>query len=96
MFQLTEDELESLSTPYASVSLALFGVTAGIASSALFALIADGLSDDARATCIAVLLASGCLTIYFAMGALFDWRKARRRIERIKRDDHNEPYTNHG
>jgi hypothetical protein len=85
MFHLFESELDSLSSPSASIHLTFFGVTAGAAIT-LGAALETGSIPAAKIAVFSVgLWVAMLMTAYFLVRGVVDYAKARRVLKEIKK-----------
>ena len=86
MRYVSEQELDAIASLSGSVNLTFFGVFAGVFASFLGVILSSDLSDPTKhATCVAVAMSAGALTIFFAICGVRDYLRSHRKLNELKR-----------
>ena len=84
LYQVTEEDLDGLARGANSFSLALFGITAGVATTGLSTLLTADLTLVRLAIFAGVTFAATVLTLFFGVAAIRERRQIFQTVEQIK------------
>lgn len=84
MYNVSEQELETLFSGFTSLRATFLGVAAGALITVLAVVLSVELSDRKFAVFIALLFVSGGFTLFFGAGMVQDIREHGKRLQRIR------------